>query len=361
MKNLTHQKYMNKALQLAWKGEFTVSPNPMVGCVIVKNDAIVGCGYHEKFGAAHAEINALKVAGEHAKGSTVYVTLEPCCYFGKTPPCTQALINAGIKEIYIATQDPNPLVSGKGIEELKNAGIKVYVGCCRKKAISMNEIFFHFIQTKTPFIISKWAMSLDGKTIVNSLDTKQISCSESTFHTHRLRQKVDAILVGANTIREDNPKLNVRYSVESLLCTKQPIRIVIAGKDLLPSDSFIFNIELGEKTILATTKQNHHLFTHHACTNVEILCVDANSNNQVCLNHLVILLGEKGITSILVEGGVKIRESFFEMNLVSRIEAYLAPVIIGSFVQKKHIHSLKTIKLHKDFCFSANLERKINV
>lgn len=361
MYNLSHQQFMRKALFLAKKGRLTVSPNPMVGCIIVQKNQIVGQGYHKKPGQPHAEIYALQQAKELAKGATAYVTLEPCCHQGKTPPCTAALIEAGIAKVYVATLDPNPLVNGKGVQALKDAGIQVEIGLFQNEALALNEIFFHYIKTKMPFVISKWAMSLDGQTIVNIQDNKQISCHKSQIHTHKLRQKVDAILIGAQTVIDDNPELSVRFGTKSKSKTKQPIRIVVAGTQSLSKDLKIFNPNLKSKTFIFTTFKNEHFFKHLSSQNTEIFCVDETHEGRVSLHHLLLMLGQKGISSVLVEGGVQTRNSFFEENLVNKIEVYLAPNIIGPYPQKRFLQITKSRQLGSDFYFSANFKENSNV
>jgi diaminohydroxyphosphoribosylaminopyrimidine deaminase/5-amino-6-(5-phosphoribosylamino)uracil reductase len=210
MSNQTPQFYMQQALALAEKGRFSVSPNPMVGCLIVKAGKIIGQGYHHQAGTPHAEIHALREAGAEAKDADVYVTLEPCCHYGRTPPCTDALIAAGVTRVYFACHDPNPEVAGKGSAALKAAGIQAEEGLCRSEAQQLNKIFFHFIQTKRPFVFSKWAMSLDGKTMTHPDDLPAISSTASRSHSHLLRRAVDAILIGTNTAIDDDPALTVR-------------------------------------------------------------------------------------------------------------------------------------------------------
>lgn len=344
--------YLSLALSLAERGRLHVSPNPMVGCVIVKNNRIVGQGYHERWGEAHAEVIALKNAGDQAIEATLYVTLEPCCHFGKTPPCTAAIIESGIKKVIIACFDPNPLVAGKGVEILKKAGIIVEIGCLESEAKKLNTLFFYYIKNKRPYVIAKWAMSLDGKTCVNAADNKQISGLASQQKTHQLRQEVDAIVVGANTVRDDNPLLTVRISNDASI-VKQPIRIVIGGKNPLKKEFKIFQTACNGKVILVTTKVRKRLFLSLQSEYVELLVIPENEKQLPSLPALLDELGKRGIQSILVEGGMTLHENFFAENLVNKIDVYIAPCIIGSGTQKKKMHFNPIKILGNDVYLSA--------
>lgn len=352
-----HSNFMSQALHLAKRGRYTVSPNPMVGCLIVKNGQILGQGYHQRAGGPHAEIYALKEAGKAAHGATAYVTLEPCCHFGKTPPCTSALIEAGISKVYVATQDPYTLVAGKGIQALQAAGIEVEIGLLRQEAQSLNEIFFHYITRQRPFVIAKWAMSLDGKTITHADDNRDISSPESQQTAHDIRQQVDAILIGAKTACYDNPQLTARFTTENTSVTKQPIRIVLTTHGNLPMDLKIFDPLMPAKTIIATTgdadKSWCQLMTNK---NMEILILPKNERGQVDLPSLLDALGKREITSLLVEGGMTVHESFFNEHLVNKVQVYLAPVIIGSLPAKKPLKILNISHLARDIHLTADYE-----
>jgi diaminohydroxyphosphoribosylaminopyrimidine deaminase/5-amino-6-(5-phosphoribosylamino)uracil reductase len=340
MNTATHFDYMTLALQLAERGRLTVSPNPMVGCVIVKNTRIVGRGVHIRPGENHAEPNALEEAGEEARGATAYVTLEPCCHQGRTPPCTQALIRAGIKKVYVAVFDPNPLVAGKGVAELEAHGIEVIVGLCEVEAKALNEIFFHYILNKRPFVIAKWAMSLDGKTVTHPDDARQISCAESNELTHNIRQQLDAILVGAKTAVLDNPLLTAR--VKNSESSKQPLRIILSSEGDLPQDLKIFDAELSGKTLIATTVPIE-------MKNAEVLVLPKNSEGKVSLTALLDELGRRQISSLLVEGGMQVHENFFKENLVNKVSVFVAPVIIGAADKKAVLNNIKCTQLGRDF------------
>jgi len=352
------QGYMHQALLLAERGRYTVSPNPMVGCILVKNNTIIAQSYHQKAGLAHAEILALKEAGDQAKNATAYVTLEPCCHYGRTPPCTDALIAAGIKKIFIASLDPNPLVAGQGIARLQAAGIEISTGIHESEAKKLNEIFFHYIQTKRPFIIAKWAMSLDGKTITHAEDSRIISDKASQQHSHELRQQVDAILIGSATAIKDDPLLTVRTSeVQS-----QPLRIILSSQGNLPTHLKLFAPEHPGETLIVTTefcsKENYAKFSDK---NIEVLTVSANQFGQVDLHELLIELGKREITSVLVEGGRHTHESFFHENLVNKTHVYLAPTIIGKTKQKISVAPMQFMQLKNDLHITTYCEEKKNV
>jgi len=348
-----HQHLMSQTLDLAQKGRLSVSPNPMVGCLIVKNGEVIAEGYHQQAGGPHAEIAALNKAGANAKNATVYVNLEPCCHHGRTPPCTDALINAGVKEVFIACLDPNPLVAGKSIKILANAGIKTQVGLLESQAKKLNEIFFHYITEQKPFVIAKWAMSFDGKTSVHSEDDKKISNSSSHQHAHGLREQVDAILIGASTAIQDDPLLTVR--LEGQTKHKQPLRIVLAGRRQLPFHLKLFDSSLAGKTLIVTTDQADANWLKEATAkNINIFIAPQNAAGKIHLPALLQELGKREITSVLVEGGKSVHESFFQENLVNRVHVYLAPTIIAALNKKQILNNVTHIELQGDHYFTAD-------
>lgn len=350
----TDADYMSTALQLAARGRYTVSPNPMVGCVLVKDRQIIGQGFHVQTGGPHAEIAALKDAGEKARGSTAYVTLEPCCHHGRTPPCTDALIQAGIKKVVVACVDPNPLVAGKGLEQLKNAGIEIEIGICEKESIALNEIFFHYMCTQQPFVIAKWAMSLDGKTVTHPEDSRDISSAESQKKSHLLRQQVDAILIGANTAANDNPELTVRYPAETSLPIRQPLRIILASQGNLPLDLNVFRSSIETKTLVVTTSRAPESWINQLrAQQVEVMIMH---DVKINLPELLKVLGKRKITSLLVEGGMTVLHDFFQENLVNKIHVYLAPTIIGSLKRKQVVNNINLTTLAQDFFITADSE-----
>lgn len=326
MEFLTDQKYMQRALELASKGLGKTSPNPVVGAVIVKDDEIVGEGYHQKAGSNHAEINALNIAKEKAKGAKMYVTLEPCSHYGKTPPCADAIINAGMKEVIVATLDPNPQVKGLGIKKLQEAGIITRVGIMEKEALRQNEVFFKYITTKMPFVCMKYAMTLDGKIATYTGDSKWISNENSRHYVHNLRNNYDAILVGIGTVLADNPRLNTRLDLPD---KKDPIRVIIDGNLEIPTNSNIIHSCPEQRTIIFTNENyDREKADILRKAGAEIVGINSNPDN---LDLRIILkeLGEIGITSILVEGGAKINASFIENKLADKILCFIAPKIVG--------------------------------
>ncbi len=350
----SHQNYMQQALELAVLGRYTASPNPMVGCVIVKAGEVIGKGYHQRAGEGHAEIHALAEAGERASGATAYITLEPCCHHGRTPPCTDALIKAGIKHVYTACLDPNPLVAGKGVETLRQAGITAEVGLCEQAAKELNKIFIHYMATKRPYVIAKWAMSLDGKTITHPEDDKQISSATSQQLTHDIRQQVDAILIGSQTAIQDDPLLTVRYAKEII---KQPIRIILCSGTHLPLNLKLFDTTLPGKTMVAATdKFDATCKSELNQRNIDVITLNTNKDGRISIPHLLDTLGQQQITSLLVEGGMTLHEDFFRENCVNQTHVFVAPVIIGSHSKKLPLNNIHLEKLGCDIYLTASEE-----
>lgn len=336
--------FMQKALQLAEKGRYTVSPNPMVGCVIVKNNTIIGEGFHERAGEPHAEVHALEKAGKKACGADAYVTLEPCCHYGRTPPCTNALIQSGIKRVFIACQDPNPLVAGQGIKILNAAGIETFVGIKEKEAIELNKIFFHFMKYKRPFVIAKWAMSLDGKTITHPNDSRIISDAHCHSHTHETRQAVDAIVIGSKTAFLDNPQLTAREN--NIHTAKQPWRIILCSQGNLPLDLNILSADLPGKTIIVVnTFTDKNWIEKIQKKGIETWILPSNTQNQISIKALLDELSKNNITSLLVEGGEKVRNSFFREKYVDETQVYISPVFIGDLEKKLSLQPLESYPL----------------
>ena len=322
--SITNQdkKYLNHAISLAEKGRFTCSPNPMVGAVVVRNDKIVGEGFHKKTGEAHAEVTALKNAGDSAQNATIYVTLEPCSTFGRTPPCTEAIIKAGIRKVVIGAVDPNPVHAGKGLEILKTKNIEVEFAD-DKDCKELNEKFYHFIIRKTPYVHAKWAMTLDGKIASVTGDSKWISGEKSREYVHKLRAEYDAILVGIGTVLADNPSLNVRLEGN----WQSPIKIIIDSHCRTPADSKIFG---GMPVIIACGKSpDENNLKLLEKSGAEIIKFPSHENDKVDLQKLLELLGKRGISSVFVEGGSKIIGSLMTQKLVNRATVFIAPKIIG--------------------------------
>ena len=300
----TGHKYMALAIALAKKAEGRTSPNPIVGAVIVKNNKIIGKGYHRKAGLPHAEIDALRDAGQRAKGATLYVTLEPCDHFGRTPPCTAAIIRSGIERVIIAMRDPNPVNNGSGIRKLKRHGIKTEVGLLAGDAMAMNRPYIKFITKRIPFVTVKVAQSLDGKIATGTGDSKWISGDDSRSYVHELRRGADAVMVGANTVRRDDPLL-----LSGLSRGKQPVRVIVGGRSALPSGAKIFSD------------------SHKAP--VIVVRPAGRLEKKVDLNKLLMALAKRGITNILVEGGGELIAGLVKEGLVDRFLVFIAPKIIG--------------------------------
>jgi len=314
---------MARALRLAWRGRGHVHPNPLVGAVLVKRGRVIGEGAHLFFGGPHAEVNAIRRARGNPEGGTLYVTLEPCSHFGKTPPCTALILEMKIKKVVVAAKDPNPRVSGKGLNVLQRAGVEVLMGVREQEALELNKDFNHWIRTKMPYVITKIAQSLDGKTATPAGQLKWITGETARKFTHRLRASCDAVLVGVNTVLKDNPLLNVRFGGN-----RAPTRIILDSRLRCRSNARIFSKNTGGPVILAVTRKasrkKFRLFNGKA----EILTVK-EKNGQVDLKALLKILGRRGIVSILVEGGSTVMGSFFTEKLAQEAYFFIAPKIIG--------------------------------
>lgn len=320
--------YMKKALSLAELALGQVSPNPAVGALLVKDNEIIGQGYTQSPGSSHAEIVALEQAGEAASGSALYVTLEPCCHYGRTPPCSSAVIAADVAEVHIAMLDPNPLVNGKGKAELEKAGIGVFVGERRQQARDLNEAYTKFIKTGIPFITVKYAMSLDGKIATRSGDSKWISNEEARQHAHHIRCISDAIMVGVNTILVDNPHLTTRCcGGRGGTSRKQPLRVIVDGEGHMPLTAQVFN-EPGKTLLVLGRKAKPAEAAEFAAVGAELLELPS-VKGYIKMERLFKALGERNITSVLVEGGSILIGSIIDEGLADKVVAFIAPVIIG--------------------------------
>lgn len=311
---------MKRALTLAKRAEGKTSPNPMVGAVIFKDENIIATGYHKKAGTPHAEINALKKAGTDARGASIAISLEPCCHTGKTGPCTQALIDAGIKQVIYAIDDPYTEVNGRSRKILEDAGITVLSGVCSKESKRLNEVYFHFHTTGRPFVVVKLAQTLDGRIATKTGDAKWITGTVARSYGHKLRARYDAIAVGANTVRADNPQLTVRH-----VKGRNPYRIIITSSPNLPKRSDIFINNGDNKTIIATTAK---VLSTGAYSDVETWKI-ATGKNGVDLRDLLKRVARNGMQSILFEGGSQIVTSLFNRGLVDKYYQFTAPLILG--------------------------------
>lgn len=316
------------ALGLARKGRGKTSPNPMVGAVVVRGEEVVGKGYHHRAGEPHAEVLALRQAGKRAKDATLYLNLEPCDHFGKTPPCTQAILRAGIKRVVAGMKDPNPLVSGRGFRRLRKAGVKVEVGLLEGECQDLNAPFCKFISTGKPFVILKAAVSLDGKVASKSGDSRWISGRESRKYVHLLRSAVDAVVVGVGTVCKDDPLLNVRLTGRKN--PRHPLRIIVDSRLRIPADSRIVRTAAEFPTLVAATSSvPQERIDRLKKKKVEVLLVRKNGRGRVSLVALLKELGCRGIQSILLEGGPTLNASAWEEEIVDRVLVFVAPKVIG--------------------------------
>jgi diaminohydroxyphosphoribosylaminopyrimidine deaminase/5-amino-6-(5-phosphoribosylamino)uracil reductase len=322
---LADEQYMQRALRLAVRGQGNVEPNPMVGCVLVQDGRIIGEGYHRRFGGPHAEIEALKRATAAPAGATAYVTLEPCCHTGKTGPCTTALLQAGIQRVIAAIEDPNPAVAGKGLQQLHQAGVTIDVGICRDQARAQNAPFFKLVEHRRPWVIAKWAQSLDGKIATHRRDAQWITDQTCRQHAHRTRGRVDAILVGRSTVQADDPQLTCRRThprriatriiLDRSLRTPRTSRLVQSAREI---PTWIFH---GSDAPANRRKA----LTVAGCVLHRVRTTKAGLSLPAVLDQL----GRAQMTNVLVEGGGAVLGSFFDQQLIDEVHVYIAPLLIG--------------------------------
>lgn len=329
---MNQEQYMRRAIELAKSGIGKVNPNPLVGAVIVKDGQIIGEGYHKRYGDLHAERNAFQnlKQKEAAKGAEMYVTLEPCCHQGKQPPCTEAIIKYGISKVYVGSDDPNELVAGKGIQILRDAGIEVVTEFLKEECDALNPVFFHYITTKTPYVVMKYAMTLDGKIATRIGHSRWVSGEESRARVQQTRNALRGIMVGIGTVLSDDPRLTCR-----LEGGRNPIRIICDSKLRIPLSSNIVTTAKEVPTIFATIEPHaeYKRFWHEQKTALEKegaqVLVVKQKEERLDLQDLVVKLGERQIDGILLEGGSALNYSALQAGIVNRIEAYIAPKIFG--------------------------------
>lgn len=330
--SLADHKFMQRAISLAKRGHFTTSPNPRVGCVIVRNEEIVGEGFHQKAGQGHAEVHALKQAGIKAKGATAYVTLEPCSHYGLTPPCAEALIKAQVAHVIAAMVDPNPKVSGRGLELLNAAGITTQFGLLEQDARALNPGFIQLMTTKLPYVRCKLAASLDGKTAMASGESQWITSAEARTDVQRLRAQSCAVICGADSVIFDDAKMTVRWhdlgelkNSYAEVDVRQPVRIIIDGKNRLTPDLAIFQSE-SKILLIRHTIENDHTWPHF----VEQVQIDKAENSEyINLTLLLRYLAKQGLNDVLIESGSQLTGAFVSQNLVNELILYQAPKLIG--------------------------------
>ncbi len=318
--------FMHQALTLALKATGLTSPNPLVGCVIVAKGEIVGSGFHPRAGEPHAEIFALREAGDKALGADLYVTLEPCNHQGRTPPCTTAIIKAGIRRVFIGTSDPNPEVAGRGAAFLQASEITVKIGLLEEKCRKINEFWNKFITTKRPFVTLKSAASMDGRIATHSGHSQWITNEKSRHYVHQLRAAHDAILIGIGTLLKDNPRLTARLPGE---IPRNPYRIIVDSMLRTPLDFKIFGSDGSERVLLATKSHAPEKLAPYRKLVKDILILPSNNLGQLDLEELMKILAQRGITSVLIEGGSEINGSALDNHIIDKICFFYAPILVG--------------------------------
>lgn len=326
--------YMQFALELAQKGCGWTSPNPMVGAVLVKDGRVIGSGYHVRYGGPHAERNALAACTQSPKGATLYVTLEPCCHYGKTPPCTAAIIEQGIGRVVIGSPDPNPLVAGKGVAALRSHGIQVTEGVLRAQCDRLNQVFLHYIRRQTPYVVMKYAMTMDGKLATHTGLSRWITGEEARRRVHADRHRYSAVMIGVGTVLADDPLLTCR-----LPHSKNPTRIVCDTHLRTPLDSRIIQTARDVPTILATGCQEEHLRAPYRKAGCRI-CTVPELAGHLDLQWLMKELGRQEIDSILLEGGGTLNWAALQSGIVQRVQAYIAPKLFGGAAAKSPVEGL---------------------
>ncbi len=314
---------MRRAVELAKLGIGKVNPNPLVGAVIVKEGRIIGEGYHAKYGELHAERHAFSRLTEEAEGAEMYVTLEPCCHYGKQPPCTQAIIEHGIKKVFVGSDDPNALVAGKGVQALREAGVEVVTQVMKEECDALNPVFFHFITTKTPYVLMKYAMTMDGKIACDTGKSQWITGEEARSHVQETRDALMGIMVGIQTIISDNPRLTCRIPGG-----RNPIRIICDSHLRIPMEAEVVQTAKKMKTVVATVSSEQEKISVLREAGVKVLITDS-ADGKVDLQDLMQKLGQEKIDSILLEGGGTLNQSALQSGIVNHIQIYLAPKIFG--------------------------------
>lgn len=364
---LNDYDYMKLALQLAEKGAGRTAPNPMVGAVIVKDARIIGKGFHETYGQAHAERNALAACTESPQGATMYVTLEPCCHYGKQPPCVEAVLESGIRRVVVGSKDPNPLVAGKGIQILREHGVEVTENVMKQACDQLNEVFFHYIQSKYPFVVMKYAMTLDGKIAAYTGLSKWITSEEAREHVQKQRNRYRAIMAGVGTVLADDPKLTCR-----LEGGRDPVRIICDSNLRTPVNSYIVETARQVPTILATCCKDDRQYTPYQNAGCHILCLP-QKDGHVDLKAAMQRLGQEGIDSILLEGGGTLNWAALESGIVQKVQAYIAPKLFGgqsaktpvegtgfpSPAEAVHLRDATVVKLGADFLIEARIKTQV--
>ena len=357
------ENYMKYALELAKKGMGYVNPNPLVGAVLVKENRMIGEGYHKEFGGLHAEREAFQNTRESADGATLYVTLEPCCHYGKTPPCTDVIIESGVSKVVIGCSDPNPKVAGKGIERLKKHGIQVQVGVLRKECEDLNRIFFHYIKTKTPYVLMKYAMTLDGKIATVIGQSKWITGEKAREEVQRTRHQYSAIMVGIGTVIKDDPSLTCRIPNG-----KNPIRIICDTNLKIPLHSKVVQTAKEVETWIATCKHERNrekemVLKEAGCTLLSFAPKKQEKEGEnkmgIPLKELMEELGKRGVDSVLLEGGAELNASALKEGIVNRVQAYIAPTLFGGKEGKTPIGGMGVFQVEQGIHLKEVTMKKI--
>ncbi|MFA9371628.1 MAG: bifunctional diaminohydroxyphosphoribosylaminopyrimidine deaminase/5-amino-6-(5-phosphoribosylamino)uracil reductase RibD [Labilibaculum antarcticum] len=345
-------QYIQRAFELAKKGIGRVNPNPLVGAVIVRDDRIIGEGYHEFFGGPHAEVNAFRSATESVEGATMYVTLEPCSHYGKTPPCAEAIVKNKIAKVVIGMLDPNALVAGKGVKLLEENGIEVEYGYLCEELSQMNRVFLKFIQNKLPYVVMKTAMTLDGKIASKTGDSRWVSNEKSRVYVHQVRNELAGIMVGVDTVIADDPILTTRLENEE---GRNPVRIVVDSSARIPLESKILNTANQAKTIVAVTEKANSTKIAEIQELGNAVMIVKSRNGRVDLTDLMVKLGETQIDGILLEGGATLNFSALEAGIVDEVMSFIAPKIIGGLTSKSPVGG-EGIKFMKDAIELENMK-----
>ena len=371
MKNTTDmeqdRQYMKMALELAQKGMGFTAPNPMVGAVIVKNGRIIGQGYHRKYGGLHAEREALAACTEEPKGASIYVTLEPCCHYGKQPPCVNAILEAGIRRVIIGSSDPNPLVAGKGIRILKDHGIEVTENILKEECDKLNEAFFYYIQNKKPYVVMKYAMTMDGKIAAYTGESKWVTGEAARIHVQEQRLKYTGLMVGVGPVLADDPMLTCR-----LENSRNPVRIICDSHLRTPLTSKIVRTAKTIPTILASSSKDQQKIKNYEEMGCQVLYVP-EKNGHIDLNRLMEILGATKIDSILLEGGGSLNWSALESGIVQKVQTYIAPKLFGGEEAKTPVEgkgfpdpasavllkNSEMIRLGDDFLIESEVKRNV--
>ena len=357
------ENYMKYALELAKKGMGYVNPNPLVGAVLVKENRMIGEGYHKEFGGLHAEREAFQNTRESADGATLYVTLEPCCHYGKTPPCTDIIIESGVSKVVIGCSDPNPKVAGEGIQMLKEHGIEVQVGVLRKECEDLNRIFFHYIKTKTPYVLMKYAMTLDGKIATVIGQSKWITGEKAREEVQRTRHQYSAIMVGIGTVIKDDPSLTCRIPNG-----KNPIRIICDTNLKIPLHSKVVQTAKEVETWIATCKHERNrekemVLKEAGCTLLSFAPKKQEKEGEnkmgIPLKELMEELGKRGVDSVLLEGGAELNASALKEGIVNRVQAYIAPTLFGGKEGKTPIGGMGVFQVEQGIHLKEVTMKKI--